>query len=45
MSAAANMMPVFRRILVPTDFPGGRRVAIDYAAEFARKTQLIFRRS
>jgi hypothetical protein len=26
-------MPVFRRILVPTDFPGGRRVAIDYAAE------------
>ena len=35
--AAAHMMPVFRRILVPTDFSPRSEAAIDYAVELARK--------
>ena len=35
--AVAHMMPVFRRILVPTDFSLRSEAAIDYAVELARK--------
>jgi universal stress protein A len=35
--AVAHMMPVFRHILVPTDFSWRSQLAIDYAVELARK--------
>ena len=35
--AAAHMMPVFRHILVPTDFSWRSEVAIPHAVEIAGK--------